>query len=168
MSARSRSDCEITFRVQPTSPTSGCVLSNILSWSRVLINSQDRLADALPSLTLDTLAVKIKIESMKDMHWFTFSSPSGSDSDSARRAEQARIDRPMPPPCETELYISTLAADALARRFLQASQSLKSVEVDVAFWWNSEYENKNVRMTRRELYLSAGLTGASDLSAVTA
>ncbi|EIW52140.1 uncharacterized protein TRAVEDRAFT_32017 [Trametes versicolor FP-101664 SS1] len=128
----------------------------------------DRLADALPSLTLDSLAVKIKIESMKDMHWFTFSSPTGSDSDSARRAEQARIDRPMPPPCETELYISTLAADTLARRFLQVSHSLESVEVDVAFWWNSEYENKNVRMTRRELHPSAGLTGASDLSAVTA
>ncbi|OJT02588.1 hypothetical protein TRAPUB_6852 [Trametes pubescens] len=131
-------------------------------------NFWDRLADALPSLVLDSLTVKIKIDSMKDLHWFTFSSPSGSDSESARKAQQARIDKPMPPPCETELYISTLAADALAHRFLQASHSLESVEVDAEFWWGSDYEDMHVRMTRSELCVRAGSTGASDISAVTA
>lgn len=49
----SRSECKLTFRVQPTSPNSGCAVWNVPPLCRVLTHRQDRLADALPLLHIE-------------------------------------------------------------------------------------------------------------------
>lgn len=47
--------------------------------------------------------------------------------------------------------MSTLAVDALARRFLEALDSLQSVEVDVEYERALNVEDKHVRMGKSEI-----------------
>lgn len=51
--------------------------------------------------------------------------------------------------------MSTLAVDALARRFLEALDSLQSVEVDVEYERALNIEDKHVRMGKSEICTNA-------------
>lgn len=57
--------------------------------------------------------------------------------------------------------MSTQDVYALAHRFLEASESLQNVDVNVEFWRSSDYEDKHIRMTRSDICASGASNCAS-------
>lgn len=112
---------------------------------------QDFLVSALPPLPLESLSLHVKLDNFLAGLYFP---ERFSDADSGD--DTTVIHPTTPPPCATEVYMSTLSADAVGRpsRFLQALERLQSVEVNVEFWINSIYNDQHIRLTRLDIRAS--------------